>query len=156
MVNVEWWFQGSYGFPHWNFVEILIPHPSLSIWGSVHVGALLSKASWVPTLLKGIFFWPLIGDRRPDIADHFSYAGSGCYTSGPSFFRKLVRSTILSPRIWYRFTLSKLSCRLWKSSIFEAKDGHSIGLVVISNRSEQSILKQIDEILLSTIHDTAK
>ncbi|KAF3529876.1 hypothetical protein DY000_02040084 [Brassica cretica] len=27
----------------------------------------------------------------PDIADHFSYAGSGCYTSGPSFFRKLMK-----------------------------------------------------------------
>lgn len=56
--------------------------------------------------------------------------------------------------IWSRF--SKLSCRLLKASIFEAKAGQSIEFVDISTRYEQSVSNQIEEIFMSLIHEAVQ
>lgn len=58
--------------------------------------------------------------------------------------------------IWSRLVLSKLSCRLRKASIFEAKAGQSIEFVDISTRYEQSVSNQIEEIFMSLIHEAAQ
>lgn len=58
--------------------------------------------------------------------------------------------------IWSRLVLSKLSCRLRKASIFEAKAGQSIEFVDISTRYEQSVSNQIEEILMCLIHEAAQ
>lgn len=72
-----------------------------------------------------------------------------------SFANKSVRLFLLW-KIWSKFMFSKLSCRLWKSSIFEANTGESIGFVIISTRSKQSVSKRINEIIMSLMHEAAQ
>ena len=122
----------------------------------------------IPCLKKNLLFFLSAtmstrsnGGRRADSPRNISvcldliYMRKICHLLLASFASASARPFLLR-RIWDSLTSSKSSCSLRNTSIYVAKVGQSIGFVVISTRSEQSVSNLIKDILLSLIHAAAQ
>ena len=108
------WFRGSWSFPLWAFAEMLTPPSSFSFQVRLVLVDFCKKR---PGILKSHSFSLVAGDKCHDIADHFSYSGSGCHnflTVTPRFSDAII-NTINNSNLqtWKVFYGHWKRCMIW-------------------------------------------